>query len=200
MKDSKDHWCARSQPQACSARPGAGRARDHPARSLCCQAAGRAWQLAQRPQLHEGSLLARLLAREARREERSPADRGLALAYQSLCVRTRERVASRGMGFLSGRRLGAIFAWRTLHALTVCTYFNPDEYQHRPMVLLGHWSVVHWNHVLLWLLIKRFVAWSRYWQSLEIAHAMVFGCRPAHSFAPVWIEPAFACSCQFIGP
>eukprot|EP01043_Picozoa_sp_COSAG02_P017565 COSAG02_NODE_799_length_17084_cov_9.741242_2_plen_47_part_00 len=45
------------------------------------------------------------------------------------------------VGGLSGRAVCGIFAWRALHAVSVCTYFNPDEY----------------------------------WQSLEVAHAMVFG-------------------------
>ena len=43
---------------------------------------------------------------------------------------------------LDGRLCGAIFAWLSLHAVAVCTHFNPDEY----------------------------------WQSLEVAHQMVFGC------------------------
>ena len=43
---------------------------------------------------------------------------------------------------LDGRLCGAIFDWRSLHAVAVCPYFNPDEY----------------------------------WQSLEVAHQMVFGC------------------------
>ena len=68
---------------------------------------------------------------------------------------------SRGVGWLleagggphdaGWAAFGAIWAWRAVQAVLVCTYFNPDEY----------------------------------WQSLEVAHEMVFGCGPPHPRQPL---------------